>query len=54
MKGLFDSDLVVNKLSGTDTTKYISGYTIYAPQQKERTVINNLPEFYPELPNGGI
>lgn len=30
----------------------ISGYTFYAPEQKRRTKINNLPEIYPDLPDG--
>ena len=29
----------------------VSGYSIYKHKQKEQTVINSLPEFYPELPN---
>lgn len=29
----------------------ISGYTLYAPKQKEKTKVNDLPEFYPELPD---
>ena len=50
MEDLFENDpaLKESKAEG----KEISGYTIYAPQQKERTVVNNLPEFYPELPEG--
>jgi modification methylase munI len=31
--------------------KKVSGYAIYAPQYKERTIVNNLPEFYPSLPD---
>lgn len=31
-------------------TKKITGYTIYNQEQKRRTVRNNLPEFYPDLP----
>ena len=29
----------------------ISGYRIYAPEQKRRTQVNNLPELYPDLPD---
>lgn len=29
----------------------ISGYTFYAPEQKRRTKINDLPELYPDLPD---
>lgn len=29
----------------------ISGYQIYSPKQKSRIKVNNLPEFYPELPD---
>lgn len=29
----------------------ISGYQIYAPEQNRRTMHNELPEFYPDLPN---
>lgn len=39
---------VHNRLDIKDT---ISGYRIYAPEQRSRTVTNNLPEFYPELPD---
>ena len=39
-------------IQGKTEVKEISGYAIYAPQQRERTVVNNLPEFYPELPDG--
>lgn len=28
----------------------ISGYRIYSPSQKRRTMINELPEFYPDFP----
>ena len=48
-------DLRQNHPSATTSkaeVKEISGYAIYSPQQKERTVVNNLPEFYPELPEG--
>ena len=31
-------------------TKRITGYTIYNQEQKRRTIRNNLPEFYPDLP----
>ena len=31
-------------------TKKITGYTIYNQEQKRRTIRNNLPEFYPDLP----
>ena len=49
MKDLFEND---STLEDKGESKEISGYTIYAPQQKARTVVNNLPEFYPELPDG--
>ncbi len=29
----------------------LTGYTIYNQEQKKRTIVNNLPEFYPPLPN---
>lgn len=29
----------------------VSGYSLYSVQQKERTVENQLPDFYPPLPN---
>lgn len=28
----------------------VSGYRLYAPEQRRRTMINDLPEFYPDLP----
>lgn len=31
-------------------TKKITGYTIYNQEQKRRTIRNDLPEFYPDLP----
>jgi N6-adenosine-specific RNA methylase IME4 len=31
-------------------TKRITGYTIYNQEQKRRTIRNDLPEFYPDLP----
>ena len=49
MKDLFNDLPIANKLEDTQQPK-ISGYRIYAPEQKKRTVVNNLPEFYPELP----
>ena len=45
MKDLFDNEFSVTH------TKNISGYRIYAPEQKRRTLINNLPELYPDLPD---
>ena len=50
MEDLFENDPAV--MQGKTEVKEISGYAIYAPQQRERTVVNNLPEFYPELPDG--
>lgn len=50
MEDLFENDPALKECKAEG--KEISGYTIYAPQQKERTVVNNLPEFYPELPKG--
>ena len=50
MEDLFEKDPAV--MTTKAEVKEISGYAIYAPQQKERTVVNNLPEFYPELPEG--
>lgn len=35
-----------------DKNDEVSGYAIYSPIQKQRVVVNNLPEFYPELPDG--
>ena len=49
MADLFDNDSSFQKAKKSKE-KVISGYTIYAPKQKARTVVNNLPEFYPELP----
>ncbi len=45
---LFD----LNIQNPEDTTKgrKITGYTIYNSEQKRRTVRNDLPEFYPDLP----
>lgn len=31
--------------------KQISGYQIYSPKQSEKTIHNDLPEFYPALPD---
>ena len=45
MKDLFDNEIP------TKPIEHISGYRIYAPKQKRRTLINNLPELYPDLPN---
>ncbi len=47
-------DLLENSQLSTETeinAHDISGYAIYSPIQKKRTKINNLPEFYPELPD---
>ena len=51
MKDLF-GNMNEEKSSAEVETHKISGYRIYAPEQKKRTVVNNLPEFYPELPEG--
>ena len=45
-------DLFEEPINSTPVKKEISGYAIYSPQQKARTVVNNLPEFYPDLPEG--
>ena len=45
MSDLFDSD----ENCSANSPK-ISGYRIYTPEQKRRTIINNLPELYPDLP----
>ncbi len=45
MKDLFKNECSISH------TKNISGYRIYAPEQKRRTLINNLPELYPDLPD---
>ena len=50
MNDLFENDTVFRKEK--TGIKKISGYAIYAPRQKERIIVNNLPEFYPELPEG--
>lgn len=49
MKDLFGNIYEVAPSAEVGSQK-ISGYRIYAPEQKRRTVVNNLPEFYPELP----
>jgi N6-adenosine-specific RNA methylase IME4 len=38
-------------LNGHDADKKITGYKIYNSEQKRRTKRNDLPEFYPDLPN---
>ena len=50
MKDLFSNEFILENKEDNET-KEISGYTIYAPKQKEMTKVNNLPEFYPELPD---
>lgn len=32
------------------TEKKVTGYRIYAPEQRRRIITNNLPELYPDLP----
>ena len=50
MKDLFNNESGLTNNEDNET-KEISGYTIYAPKQREMTKVNNLPEFYPELPD---
>jgi N6-adenosine-specific RNA methylase IME4 len=38
-------------MTNIEEQKKLSGYQLYAPEQKRRTVVNDLPEFYPELPD---
>ena len=53
MIDLFENDPVFEGFcKDAEAKKMISGYRIYAPQQKQRTLVNDLPEFYPELPEG--
>ena len=49
MPNLFEDDQTFEMV---EEPRLISGYRIYAPLQKARTVVNDLPEFYPELPEG--
>lgn len=35
----------------SDMNEEVSGYSLYSVQQKERTVENQLPDFYPPFPN---
>lgn len=47
MKNLFDfedDDIITEH-------NQISGYQIYAPLQKRKTIINDLPDLYPDLPD---
>ena len=44
MRDLFDEQKTLSVVSA------VSGYRIYAPEQKRRTRLNFLPEFYPDLP----
>lgn len=44
-------DLASKDISRCLSNRKISGYTFYAPEQKRRTKINNLPEMYPDLPD---
>jgi hypothetical protein len=37
-----------------DEIKKISGYSIYNQEQMRRTVRNDLPQFYPDLPEKNI
>lgn len=41
-------DLFANTL--TLPTKHISGYRIYNAEQERKTIVNNLPSLYPDLP----
>lgn len=45
MRSLFD-----NQFEMEDRSKAVSGYRIYAPEQERRTMHNDLPELYPDLP----
>lgn len=47
---LFDDDKS-NDIKGLNKKNEISGYQIYAPEQSRRTMHNELPEFYPDLPD---
>ena len=51
MKDLFGVDSFANSKTEELYNKIVSGYRIYTPEQKRRMVTNNLPEFYPELPD---
>lgn len=46
---LFPSEEVFKNTSSAKSE--ISGYQIYAPEQSRRTIHNDLPEFYPDLPS---
>ena len=47
---LFDLSDNVSNVASPDMSE-ISGYQIYAPEQSRRTMHNELPEFYPDLPD---
>lgn len=49
MRDLFSNteNIDITKSAPTHT---VSGYRIYAPKQRVRTKVNDLPEFYPDLP----
>jgi len=44
-------DLFGNVINNRDTSFGISGYRIYDAEQKRRTIRNDLPSMYPDLPN---
>ena len=43
---------MIKETESKDKNDEVSGYAIYSNIQKQRIVVNNLPEFYPELPDG--
>jgi len=43
-------DLFGNAITYNEPTVVVSGYRIYDAEQKRRTVRNDLPSFYPDLP----
>ena len=43
---------MIKETENKDKNDEVSGYAIYSNIQKQRIVVNNLPEFYPELPDG--
>ena len=45
-----NTDLFGNLLPDNENKKVISGYRIYDAEQKRRTVRNDLPSLYPDLP----
>jgi 16S rRNA G966 N2-methylase RsmD len=49
--GMQQTDLFGNIINNKNTSFVVSGYRIYDAEQKRRTIRNDLPSMYPDLPN---